>query len=126
MSPEEILYRWEDDFSDDFDFVDIQLESMNTILFTEHECNIILSYPTRREQVKKMFNFLVDGRKNLNIFFDVLSEKYDWLVEKLQRQNERSVEMELYRRQVETLRAELPKHLDLNVKRSKQVGVSIT
>lgn len=127
MLPEEILFRWEDDFAEDFEFVDIQLEAMATILFTELECNTVLSYTTRREQVKKMFNTLVDGRKNLNIFIDVLSEKYDWLAQKLRREverEERSVEMESYRTQVNNLRSELPKHLDLNVKRTKHVSFS--
>lgn len=126
MLPEEILFRWEDEFAEDFDFIDIHLESIATILFTDHECTTILSYSTRREQVKRMFNILVDGRKSLNIFIDVLSEKYDWLAQKLQREidrEEQSVEMTLYRRQVDILRSEVPKHLDLNVKRTKHVSV---
>lgn len=125
MFPEEILFRWEDDFAEDFEFVDIQLESTRTILFTELECNTILSHSTRREQVKKMFNILVDGRKNLNIFTDVLSEKYDWLAAKLQTDIDRedqSVEMRLYRTQVDSLRSELPKFCDVNVKRTKHVS----
>lgn len=125
MLPEEILFRWEDDFAEDFDFVDIQIEAMANILFNDQECNTILSYATRREQVKKMFNILVDGRKSLNIFIGVLSEKYGWLAEKLQTEinrEEQSVEMELYRKQIDFLRSELPKHLDLNVKRTKHVS----
>lgn len=125
MFPEEILFRWEDEFAEDFEFVDIQLETVATILFTELECNTILSYSTRREQIKKMFSILVEGKKNLNIFIDVLTEKYDWLATKLQREIDRedqSVEMTLYRRQIDILRGELPKHLDLNVKRTKHVS----
>lgn len=125
MPPEEILFRWEDDFAEDFDFVDIQLESVQTILFTEHECNTITSYAKRREQIKKMFSILVDGRKNLNIFIDVLSDKYDWLADKLKKEDG-SPEMDMYRKQVDTLRAELPKHLDLNVERSKYVSCFIS
>lgn len=119
--PEDVLFRWEDDFAEDFDFADIKMESVHTILFTEQECNVILSYTKRREQIKKMFDILVDGRKNLNIFIDVLAEKYDWLADKLKRED-RSAEMEMFKRQVDSLRAELPKHLDLNVKRTKYVS----
>lgn len=125
MFPDEILFRWEDEFAEDFDFVDIQLESVATILFTELECNAILSYSTRREQVKKMFNILIDCKKNLNIFIDVLSEKYHWLAIKLQNEIDRedlAPEMVSYRDQMDILRSELPKHQDLNVKRTKQVS----
>lgn len=123
--PEEILFRLEDEFAEDFDFIDIQLESVATILFTELECNAILSYPNRREQAKKMFHILVDGKKNLNIFIGVLSEKYNWLAAKLQNEIDRedlSVEIEMYRTQMNILRSELPKHQDLNVKRTKHVS----
>lgn len=131
-SPEEILFRWEDDFAEDFEFVDIQVEAVNSCLFTEHECNTILSYSIRRdahsmrrEQVKKMFTILVDGKKNLNVFVEVLTEKYDWLADKLQREMDRvqqSDEMKSYRILVESLRGELPKHFDSNVKRTKHVS----
>ncbi|KAJ6647516.1 Apoptotic protease-activating factor 1 [Pseudolycoriella hygida] len=121
---EESLFRCEDDFAEDFEFVDIQMEAITTILFTELECSTILSHSTRREQVKKMFHILIDAKKNLRVFIDVLSEKYDWLGAKLQREIDRedqSIEVKKYRALVETLRSELPKHSDLNVKRAKHL-----
>lgn len=83
VNRKELFLLVRDSFYDDFSFVDVH-DQLARRVFTEDECAAILSEPTERDQIDRMFFLLsYDETKSVQEFVDELRRDYAWLSELL-------------------------------------------
>lgn len=130
---EKVLFKCRDKFYLDFEYVDVAKKLENARIFQPSDINAIRHSIDRKEQIDKLFFYLViRGKQAFELFLHQIKDTFEWLVEAVE--NELRHEQQLinsnsnpydYRLTIIRLHKELAKFVDFNVHRCDLVSINL-